>query len=62
MKPSFGPVNDCLSKRFLKGQIPQDSLTQQGPLDFGTTQNTGGAAWPAHSLPSHNIDDPLHSF
>lgn len=58
--PSFRPVYKCLSNESLnESKSYGDSLTCQGPVNFGITQNTAEIMWPAFSLFSHNIDDYL---
>ena len=60
MRPSLGPVYECLSRASPdEAKAHGNSLTQPGPVDFRTAQNTAGAVWPAHSLLSCSIDDSL---
>lgn len=63
MWPSFGPIYEILSNRSPdEATAHKDSLTGQGPVNFGTVQNTAGTVWPACSLLSGSIDDLLVVF
>ena len=63
MQPSFVPIGECLYNWSLDEAKPGgDSLTLQGPVDFGTAQDTVGIACPACSLFSRNSDDSFAGF
>lgn len=60
VQPSFRPVYKCLSNGSPdESKSYGDSLTCQGPVIFGITQNTAEIMWPACSLFSHNIGEYL---